>query len=492
LATLDCRKGRFPQALEELEAALDTNRQNNKAQVLKAVVLRTLGKYSAEGLNALLETDPLDHWARFELGDLSGFLEKSRNDAQTILDIAYDYADAGFFNKAIELLELHHANGVAPVAFPNPLEKSQLTHYALAWLQDRAGMDAGFRTLKKARAMSPDYFFPSRLHDQLVLEWALGQDGEDRNAAFGLGNYLFDRKRHEDAIAAWEAARRADPSFPTVCRNLGIAYWNVRRDGEAARAAYLQALENDPADSRIFYERDQLCKKLDDPVEERLAALQAHPNLVAERDDCTVELAALYNQTGRSEQALELVLGRRFHPWEGGEGQVLRQYTTARLQLGQAALEAGDADTALKHFRLAMDTPDNLGEAYHLLQAKADVNYWIGKALRALGQDAEAEECFEASASECGDFQAMAVTEHSELSYFRGLALIELGRASEAKAFFEDLKSYSERELAAKSEIDYFATSLPLLLVFEDDLDRCKALEFGRLLELAERGLSCV
>ena len=84
--------------------------------------------------------------------------------------------------------------------------------------------------------MSPDYLFPSRLHDQLVLQWALAQDGADRNAAYGLGNYLFDRKRHEEAIHAWEAARSADPAFATVCRNLGLAYWNERRDGEAARA----------------------------------------------------------------------------------------------------------------------------------------------------------------------------------------------------------------------------------------------------------------
>jgi len=118
-------------------------------------------------------------------------------------------------------------------------------------------------------------------------------------------------------------------------------------------------------------------------------------------------------------------------------------------------------------------TLENLWEAYHLLKAKADVNYWIGKALHALGRDAEAAECFEASASERWDFQAMAVTEHSEFSYFRGLSLIKLGRTAEAKALFEDLKSYAEREHSIKSEIDYFATSLPLLLVFEDDLDRC-------------------
>jgi len=497
LATLDCRRGGLRQALEHVEASLDTNRQNNKAHVLKAIILHKQGQ-SAEAkaeLNELLAIDPLDHWARFELAliegktDFSAFLKKSRNDAQTVLDLVYDYADAGFYTESIQLLELHHAHGTTPTAVPNPLSKSQLSLYALAWIKARAGMDSAFHALEKGRALSPDYFFPSRLHDQVVLEWALEQDGADRNAAYALGNYLFDRRRYEDAIATWETARDADPTFATCSRNLGIAYWNVRRDGKAARKAYLQALALDPSDARLFAEFDQLREKLGDPAEERLAALLSKPDLVAERDDCTVSLAELYNETAQPEKALETLLARRFHPWEGGEGQVLRRYTTARLLLGQKALAEGDSEVALEHFRLAMDTPDNLGEAYHLLQAKADVNYWTGKALRALGRERMAVECFEVSAAEDGDFQAMAVTEHSELSYFRGLSLLELGRADAALALFEDFRAFAEKEMTTEAGIDYFATSLPLLLVFDDDLDHARQVRAKHLLALAEAGL---
>lgn len=483
LALLDCRKGDFFQALEHCEVSLDTNRQNNKAKVLKAIALRKLGQDASGVLHALLAVDPLDHWARHESGDTDGFLAKSRNDAQTVLDVAYDYADAGFRDEAARLIALHHANVVVEAAVPNPLAKSQMTHYALAWLQNDTEL------LKPARAMSPDYFFPSRLHDQIVLEWALAQEGPDRNAAYGLGNYLFDRKRHEEAIAAWEISRSADPTFPTVCRNLGIACWNVRHDGDAARAAYEQALANDPSDARLFAEFDQLRKKLGDSAEARLETLLTRPDLVAERDDCTVGLAELYNETGHPERALETLMARRFHPWEGGEGKVLRQYTTARLLIGRKALEQGEAAAALKQFELALKPPQNLGEAYHLLQAKADVNYWTGKALRALGREAEAVACFEASANEAGDFQSMAVTAHSEQSYFRGLSLIELGRNQEAAALFNNLEAFAWKELEKTAKIDYFATSLPLLLVFEDDLDAVHQRTLQALLELARRGL---
>ncbi|MFT5836654.1 MAG: tetratricopeptide (TPR) repeat protein [Candidatus Azotimanducaceae bacterium] len=137
-----------------------------------------------------------------------------------------------------------------------------------------------------------------------------------------------------------------------------------------------------------------------------------------------------------------------------------------------------------------MQTQENLGEAYHRLQAKADVSYWTAKALRALGREEAAITQFEVSAHEASDFQAMAVTEHSELSYYRGLSLIELGKHDEAQGLFEDFKDFAERELKSEAQIDYFATSLPLLLVFEDDLNQAKHRNAQRLLSLAQQGLT--
>jgi len=479
LALLDCRRCDWGKALEHSEASLDTNRQNNKSSILKALVLQKLGRDNRRLLDALLSVDPLDHWARWERGDRDDFLEKSRNDAQTVLDIVYDYADAGFRDEAVQLLEWHHTHDGVDVAVPNPLEKTQMTHYVLAWLQKDT------RLLAQARDMTPDYFFPSRLHDQLVLEWAMAQPGTDGNAAYALGNYYYDRKRHEEAIKMWETV----PPFATVLRNLGIAYWNGRRDGEAARQCYRKAWEHDATDARILAEYALLRVKLGDPADERLDMLLNHPEQVAERDDCCVELAALYNETGQPEAALGLLLNRRFHPWEGGEGKVLRQYTTAHLLLGQKALQDGDAQGARDHFESAMKPPQNLGEAYHLLQAKADVNYWIGKALRALGCEAEAIAAFEASADEVGDFQAMAVTEHSELSYYRGLSLLELGRKTQARMLFADLIAFAECQRDKPAHVDYFATSLPLMLVFEDDLDEVKQRHTQSLMDLARDGL---
>lgn len=56
-------------------------------------------------------------------------------------------------------------------------------------------------------------------------------------------------------------------------------------------------------------------------------------------------------------------------------------------------------------------------------------------------------------------------------SFLCCLSLLELGRTDKARALFEDFKVFAECELETEAEIDYFATSLPMLLVFEDDLD---------------------
>ena len=315
----------------------------------------------------------------------------------------------------------------------------------------------------------------------------------------------------------WKVAVKADPLFATAWRNLGVALWNVRRDAKGAMSAYRKAMKADPKDARLVAEYDQLCEKCKVSSAVRLKFLEGKAALVATRDDATVQYVTCLNDVGRYDDALKALASRRFHPWEGGEGKVLAQYTRAHLALGWAAVagrppyrgdsavagrppyrgpDAGRAASplaaALEHAEKAFDTPENLGEAYHLLQAKADVNYLKGMALRGLGREAEAKAAFTAAADEAGDFQSMAVTEYSELSYWRGLALAALGRKKEANALFKGMKAFAEKGLKTPFKIDYFATSLPLLLIFDDDLEAVKNERMRNLVAFAEKGIAAV
>ena len=144
---------------------------------------------------------------------------------------------------------------------------------------------------------------------------------------------------------------------------------------------------------------------------------------------------------------------------------------------------------ALDYFNKSSTIPDKLGEKYHPLQAKAHINYWKGKAKKELGLSDKARSHFQESIREKGDFIAMAVSEHSEMSYYRALSYLELDMRKEAEDLLLEIKNYAKEKLKEEAKIDYFATSLPLLLVFEDDLDALNQCNSKYLLALAEYGL---
>ncbi len=254
---------------------------------------------------------------------------------------------------------------------------------------------------------------------------------------------------------------------------------------------------------------------------------RAHPGTVPrnaafmrQRDDLSVELCALYNQTGRHEDALALVSSRNFQPWEGGEGGPLGQHVRSRLALGRLALRQaatgprderprGDGrgargrrrgtdvcaqgssaargrsapacsgreakkrkvlDCAVAHFRAALAAPQNLGEARHLLANPSDIHYWLGCALAERGEAAAARAQWRAAATFQGDFQQMSARAFSEMTYYSALSWERLGRKARARKLFGQLLACARRLHRAEAKIDYFATSLPTMLLFENDL----------------------
>lgn len=496
LACLDMRAGRFKEAGEHARLSLETNQLNNKATIVQALALDKMGKANEAQilLEQLQKSDGLDAWAYYELTriqkrDLESFRQRFRNDAQTILEIAFEYATCGLWERGIELLLWHVDTRVVPVAVPNPGERSPLVPFVLAWMYFQSQQnDLADEWLTTGNLTEPEYAFPSRIEEMIVLEWARSRRNSDI-IGFALGNYYFSKRRHSSAIVCWEEAVETGTRNPTVFRNLGIAYWNSGRMSDKARSAYLRALELDPMDARLVYEYDQLRKKMGDAESERLSLLTRKWALVESRDDACIEWAALMNNACKHSEVLMLLMNRRFHPWEGGEGRVLRQFTDAKIGLGKQALARGETEQALELFESAFDSPDNLGEANHLLQAKADANYWRGKALRALEREEEATHAFEASVSERFDFLGMEVVPFSPISYYKGMALIELGQTAEAEAFFKSMMAYVDEERSKPARIDYFATSLPNLLVFDEDLDQARARELDALEDLANRGL---
>ena len=68
-----------------------------------------------------------------------------------------------------------------------------------------------------------------------------------------------------------------------------------------------------------------------------------------------------------------------------------------------------------------------------------------------------------------GDFQEMKVRAFSEMTFYSALSLNRLGQKKKAADLFRDLLGYARRLEKAEARIDYFATSLPTMLLFDDD-----------------------
>jgi tetratricopeptide (TPR) repeat protein len=477
LAQIDVVRNDWESADAHLERALTRNTDDLNARNLRVSVLRHLAQQ--EKANALLADtralDALDMWSRFL--DRAALAANGHH----LLRLALLMERSGLVNEAIEVLHLAAAapkDGSAPLVF-----------LALARCCERSGDSAGSQYLEKAVDASPHYCFPAGAEHFLLLQFGLSRRPESAHLHYYLGCLLYHDQRQVEAIESWERSVHLDATYAPAWRNLGIACFNARGDAEGAEVAFSKAVNAAPEDARILYEQDQLRKRLGRDPKGRLASLLEHRGLVHRRDDLCVELATLFNQLGRAQEALDVLLSRPFQPWEGGEGLVLAQYTAAHLKLGQEALKASRTQEALEHFMHTLHPPQTLGEAKHLLANDSQTYFWIGEGWRQAGEERRAIDAYRRSARQVGDFQAMSTQLFSEMTYWSGLSLRRLGLHEDAEQLFRRMLDYVLELETQPAKIDYFATSLPTLLLFEEDLPMSHAIRVKLLRGCALMGL---
>ncbi len=484
LARLACRAGDLDDALDLLDNALDTNVYFAQARHLKIAVLRHQGR-TAEALaeaEASLRLDPLDPGAWYERFLLAGdptVRAVLRGYVHNYIELALDYAHAGLFADAVALLD------DAPPADP-------MVRYYQAWFQAQAGDEAAAaRCFAAARAMPPDYCFPNQIEAVLALQAAIAFDPDDPRAPYYLGNFWYAHRQYDDAIAAWERAAALDPDFPTVHRNLGMAAMNKRHQPDAALALYERAFALDPADARVFFELDQLHKKMGAAPAARLARLDEHPDLVDQRDDLTLERVTLLNLLGRPADALAILTSRIFHPWEGGEGKVTGQYVVSLVQIAREQLAAGQVEAAIESLERARVYPHNLGEGKLAGAQENHIFYYLGLAHERLGRSEEAHESFRRAAVGLSEPTSPLYynDQPPDMIFYQGLAREKLGQPDEARAVFEKLLAYGRDHLDDEVQMDYFAVSLPDFLVFDEDLTRRNRIHCHYMMALGHLGL---
>ncbi len=484
-ACISIGEQRYDDALDELNRSLIFNGCNHKDRALKAAVLRLqqeakqkggLQMGSSKELNERLalikESLALDHFnygIRYEqylltkdkdlLNELKQLLRKS---CQNYDELALDYVYAGLYNEAVDIwMMAEKEKAVSP-----------MTYYYIGYVKTMQGKpDEAKACFEKAEATKADYCFPNRLDDVLALSCAIDSNPDGAKAPYYLGCLYYDKRQYDIAIENWERSAKLDPSFPTVWRNLALARFNKQNRQEEAVEYMEKAFHLDEKDSRNLMELDQLYKHRHRPHQERLDFLQKYPRLIRQRDDLVLEEITLLNEVGRYEEAMRKLDAHIFHPWEGGEGKVPAQYQICRVELAKQAIVAKEYDKAVSLLNECLEYPHHLGEGKLYGAQENDFYYLLGVAYDALGQRDKAVSCWEEATK--GPQEPAAAMYYNDAKpdkiFYQGLALYKLGRADEAHGRFYRLINYGKQHIFRKQVMDYFAVSLPDLLIWEEN-----------------------
>lgn len=488
MGALAAKKGDYTNALELLNKALIKNTHNIKARGIKAAILRKLGNAveAQKWLSENLSIDPFDYVSWYEdylqTGD-NAILAKMnvlmRGYNENYLQAARDYAEAGLYEEAIAVLKQCD-------------EAKPLLKYYEAYYLGLIGQETkALACIKAAEAIDTGTTFPNKLEDISVLQYAIRLNPSGAKAYYYLGNLYYDKIQYEVAKDLWEKSAELDSRFPTVLRNLSLVYYNKCAQPQKAKESMEKAFALDTTDARIFLELDQLYKKLGMTAKDRLVRYHQYNETFTKRDDVCVEYVTLLNMNGMHKQAYDYIMGRKFHPWEGGEGKITAQYTIALLEMAKAEIKAEKYATAKNYLEKVLVYPENLGEGKLEGTKDNDVYYYLGIVYEKMGDHEKAQECY--NNATLGEGEPAGVMYYNDqpadMILYQGLAHLKLAQKSEAVSKFYKLINYGEQHIFDKIRIGYFAVSLPDFLIFEDDMDLKNQVHCQYLIGLGTIGL---
>lgn len=470
-ARLALRSGRAAAAKELARSAASIP----EARRLTALAFDRLGDRGAAraATEQLLHQDPLDPATRALAGlDLGG-------DARTPLDVGAELARTGAYDHALSVtstpIDTTPAAGLA----------GPLRHYLRALWHDLAGRpDEAANERRLARTVPTSLAFPAGLDQYDALTAAVASDAGDDVAAGLLGMWLLDAGRTEDALAMLRSATACGTTDPVTWRNLAIAAVAAEDDTDGADAALAHALALRP-DARLVFERDVLAERRGIDSARRLELMTAHLELVAERDDLALRHIGLLLDVSRADEAWQILTTRRFRPFEGGEGRAIAAFDRASCAIAERLIESAPAD-AVALLESGLSAPANLGEGRHPAERPVARLVLLGDARLAAGDAEGAREAWRDAITPSP--LAVDPLPADDRTYWAGVAHLRLGDFAAAAAQWQALEDRARALRASREDVDYFATSVPELALFDTDTAAMRDATAAALERLAARG----
>ncbi|MBM3311667.1 MAG: tetratricopeptide repeat protein, partial [Candidatus Aminicenantes bacterium] len=389
------------------------------AYEILAAACRGAGKAEAarEALARLLERDPLDHLARFELyllkptaANLEAFKGLIRNELphETYLEMALAYMRWNLDEDAAAVLK------EAP-AHPT-------VYYMLSRLALPGSPEESRAYFEKASALSPMLVFPFREEEIPLYEWAASAQPDDWKPKYYLGLVLWSKGRVDEAR---ELFNRCDGSdFAPLFLTRAMLY----RESDPGRAAadYERAIALDEKSWRswhllIGFRTGQ--KRFD----EALAAAQKAAAFFPAEGPIKVDLAKALLNVGRFAEAAALLDGLRALPFEGAS-EIHSLFVRAHIELGAAAMKGRDWAGAVRGLERSKEYPEALGSGRPFDPDVRLQDYLLGLAYERLGERAKSAAAFQAVV----DFSLKFPDRGGPGAHFGALALRRAGQAAKA------------------------------------------------------------
>ncbi|MBC7349603.1 MAG: DUF5107 domain-containing protein [Candidatus Aminicenantes bacterium] len=417
LAEIALAEGDYSQAEEYARRALNFDRENPLPYELLAVALRLQQrkKEASRTCRQLLELEPLNHLARYELyllhqgrSRLADFRKSIRNEfpAETYLELALFYLRTGQLERSVELLSLAPGNPEVLVW--------------LAYLQQSLDPDESQAALEKSAAASPWLVFPFREESIPVLEWAAARKPGCWKFRYYLGLLFWHKGRLEEARQLFAQLDEAD-YYPVF---ISRAYLN-HDNREAAYRDLQRAWKLAPEAWRtwhhlIKHELEQGLK--DQALRHSLEALEKFPDNMYLQSDTVKALLA----SARYREAASLLDSIRVLPYEGAS-EVHGLFVQTHLHLALDLMLEKNWTDALDEISRSRDYPEQLGTGRPYDPDQRIQDYLEALCYQALGQKEKSRKKY----LDIIDYSRKFPT--GPYACFTDLAWQKLGRSSKPK-----------------------------------------------------------
>jgi len=424
MAEIHIKEGNPELARDYARRALDFNKYNLRAYEVLGIAHRILGQpdMAWEVINELLEIDPLNHLARFELyllepaGErLQSFYSMIRSELpyEHYLEVAISYYRLGLDREAVAALR------EAP-EYPT-------VYYWLAYLLRNVSAEQSRAYLEKADRLSPRLVFPFREETIPILQWAGQAQPDDWKSGYYLGLIYWGKGRVEEARQLFRACGKVD--FAPLYLILG------HLERERAVSHFAQALAVDDTDWRNWHylvDRYNQLARFGEALELSERAVRRFPDEIF----ISMDYASSLFNNGRYSQCLSLLENLEVLPYEGG-WEVHDLFMRTQIHLAMEGMNEGSYRQAVRHLEGSKAYPEHLGTG-----APYDADFRL--------QDYLAASCFEnmddrKSAAEIRerirDYTLHKWTEGGSFHYFGLLALKDMGEDEKAEELVKDLES---------------------------------------------------